>query len=176
MKNFKLLFSILLITILSLTNATYAGSLTFDAATYEGEVKGKGEKIKAHGVGTFTFLDGSKYVGKVSKNRIHGKGIYTDAQGKVYEGKFRYGTLKMKINETTRSVIKVKPKIGLIELIEIKGTGNLTKTKYFEAEKTSSGYQLTKRGKMDMESMEKSGEAGGEAGASGGGSGGGCGG
>ena len=174
MKHFKLFIITLFIIFSSLTGIIYADSLKFDAATYEGEVKGKGEKIKAHGVGTFTFLDGSKYVGKVSKNRIHGKGIYTDAQGKVYEGKFRYGTLKMKINETTRSVIKIKPKIGLIESIEIKGTGNLTKTKYFEAEKTSSGYQLTKRGKMDMESMEKSGEAGGEAG--GGGSGGGCGG
>ena len=57
----------------------------------------------------------------------------------------------------------------------MKGTGNLTKTRYFEAEKTSSGYQLTKKGKMDMDAMEKSGEAGGEAGASGGSSGG-CGG
>ena len=174
MKNFKLLFSILLITILSLTNATYAGSLTFDAATYEGEVKGKGEKIKANGVGTFTFSDGSKYVGKVSKNRIHGKGKYTDAQGKVYEGKFRFGTLKTKINETTRSVIKIKPKTGLIALIEMKGTGNSTKSSFFEAEKTSSGYQLTKKGKMDMDTMEKSGGAG-DSGSSGGSSGG-CGG
>jgi len=175
MKLFKLFIITLFIIFSSLTGIIYADSLKFDAATYEGEVKGKGEKIKAHGEGTFTFSDGSKYVGKVSKNRIHGKGIYTDAQGKVYEGKFRYGTLKMKINETTRSVIKIKPKIGLIESIEIKGTGNLTKTRYFEAEKTSSGYQLTKKGKMDMDAMEKSGEAGGEAGASGGSSGG-CGG
>mgnify|MGYP006441642265 CR=1 FL=1 len=168
MKPFKLFIITFFIIFSSLTGITYAESLKFDAATYEGEVKGKGEKIKAHGVGTFTFSDGSKYVGKVSKNRIHGKGKYTDAQGKVYEGKFRYGTLKMKINETTRSVIKIKPKTGLIESTEMKGTGNMTKTRYFEAEKTSSGYQLTKKGKMDMDAMEKSGEAGASGGSSGG--------
>ena len=176
MKNLKIFIITLFIAFSSLTNIAYAESLKFAESTYEGDVKGKGEKIKAHGVGVFTFSDGSTYKGKVSKNRIHGKGIYTDAQGKVYEGKFRYGTLKMKINETTRSVIKIKPKTGLIETIEIKGTGSLTKTRYFEAEKTSSGYQLTKKGKMDMETAEKSGDAGGEAGASssGGSGGGGC--
>ena len=39
-----------------------ANSLKFDEATYVGEVK----KGKAHGVGVFTFSDGSVYEGNVS--------------------------------------------------------------------------------------------------------------
>ena len=129
-----------------LTSTVNAESLTFPAATYEGEVK----KGKAHGVGIFTFADGSTYEGKVSKNRIHGKGIYTDSQGKVYEGKFRYGAFKIKIDKKTRDVIKIKPKTGLEAGAEIKGTGAVS-TKWFAAEKNSSGvYVMTAKGKSDM--------------------------
>ena len=129
-----------------LTSTVNAESLTFPAATYEGEVK----KGKAHGVGIFTFADGSTYEGKVSKNRIHGKGIYTDSQGKVYEGKFRYGAIKIKIDKKTREMIKIKPKTGLEAGAEIKGTGAAS-TKWFAAEKNSSGvYVLTAKGKSDM--------------------------
>jgi len=161
----------LIIIFSSFPTLSYAGSLTFPSATYEGEVK----KGKAHGVGVFTFSDGSIYKGKVSKNRIHGKGKYIDAQGKVYEGKFRYGTIKTKLNKETRSVVKIKPKTGFITMIEMKGTGSLTKTQYFEATEISSGkFELTKKGSQDMAAAEKSGEAGGEAGASGGSGGGGC--
>ena len=129
-----------------LTSTVNAESLTFPAATYEGEVK----KGKAHGVGIFTFADGSTYEGKVSKNRIHGKGIYTDSQGKVYEGKFRYGAIKIKIDKKTREMIKIKPKTGLEAGAEIKGTGAVS-TKWFAAEKNSSGvYEMTAKGKVDM--------------------------
>ena len=130
----------------SLTCITYAESLKFDSSTYEGEVK----KGKAHGVGIFTFSDGSTYEGKVKNNKIHGKGKYIDAQGKVYEGKFSYGSFKTKIDKKTRDVIKLKPKTGIEANAEIKGTGAAS-SKWFEAEKNSSGtYELTTKGKTDM--------------------------
>ena len=116
MKNLKFLIITLFVIFSSLTSITYAESLKFASSTYEGEVK----KGKAHGVGIFTFADGSTYEGKVSKNRIHGKGIYTDSQGKVYEGKFRYGTIKIKIDKKTRDIVKIKPKTGFETYAEIK--------------------------------------------------------
>ena len=135
----------------SLTCITYAESLKFDSSNYEGEVK----KGKAHGVGIFTFSDGSTYEGKVSKNRIHGMGKYTDSKGKVYEGKFRYGTIKIKIDKKTRNIVKIKPKIGFETYAEMKGTG-ATSTKWFNAAQNSSGiYELTAKGKTDMEATRK---------------------
>ena len=150
----------------SLTGITYAESLKFAASTYEGEVK----KGKAHGVGIFTFSDGSTYEGKVKSNKIHGMGKYTDAQGKVYEGKFSYGSFKIKIDRKTRDVIKLKPKTGIEALSEIKGTGAAS-TKWFEAEKNLSGtYELTTKGKTEMAAAISSASAGssGSSGSSGG--------
>mgnify|MGYP001264067006 CR=1 FL=1 len=146
MKNLKIFIIISFITFSSLTNIVYAESLKFAASTYEGEVK----KGKAHGVGIFTFSDGSTYEGKVSKNRIHGKGKFTDAQGKVYEGKFKYGTFKTKIDKKTRSVVKIKAKTGFETYVEMKGTGAAS-TQWFEAQQNSSGnYELTAKGKTDL--------------------------
>ena len=147
----KKLLTITLFLIFSiLTSTVNADSLTFPAATYEGEVK----KGKAHGVGVFTFSDGSSYEGKVSKNRIHGKGIYTDSKGKVYEGKFRYGTIKIKIDKKTRDIIKIKPKTGFETYAEIKGKG-VTANSWFMATQNSSGtYELTAKGKLDMAAAE----------------------
>tara|TARA_Y100000996_G_scaffold243_1_gene224 strand:- start:3707 stop:4204 length:498 start_codon:yes stop_codon:yes gene_type:complete len=146
MKNLKIFIIILFITFSSLTNIAYAESLKFAASTYEGEVK----KGKAHGVGIFTFSDGSTYEGKVSKNRIHGNGKYTDAQGKVYEGKFRFGTIKTKIDKKTRNIVKIKAKTGFETYFEMKGTGTAS-TKWFEAQQNSSGtYELTVKGKTEM--------------------------
>ena len=146
MKNLKILIITLLIAISSLTNIAYAESLKFAASTYEGEVK----KGKAHGVGIFTFSDGSTYEGKVKKNIIHGNGKYTDAQGKVYEGKFKYGTIKIKIDKKTRNVVKIKAKTGFETYVEMKGTGAAS-TKWFEAQQNSSGtYELTAKGKTEM--------------------------
>lgn len=147
----KILSITLLIIFSSLTSIAYAESLKFAASTYEGEVK----KGKAHGVGIFTFSDGSTYEGKVKKNIINGKGKFTDAQGKIYEGKFKYGALKNKIDKKIRNVIKIKVKTGVEIFIEMKGKGNLS-SKWFEAKKNSSGtYELTDKGKKDME-IEKS--------------------
>jgi len=153
MKMFKLFAIILIIIFSSLTSITYAESLKFDASTYEGEVK----KGQAHGVGIFTFSDGSTYEGKVKKNKIHGKGKYTDAQGNVYEGKFSYGSLRAKIDSKTRDVLKLKPETGVENKSEIKGTGSLS-TKWFEAEKNSSGtYEMTAEGKRDMVAAKSAG-------------------
>ena len=160
MKILKLFTISLFIIFSSLTGITYAESLKFAASTYEGEVK----KGKAHGVGIFTFSDGSTYEGKVKSNKIHGKGKYTDTQGKVYEGKFSFGSFRTKIDTKTREVIKLKPKTGIEALSEIKGTGAAS-TKWFEAEKNSSGtYELTAEGKREMDgaiSVASSGTSGG---------------
>ena len=142
-----------------------ANSLKFKEATYVGEVK----KGKAHGVGVFTFSDGSIYEGKVSKNKIHGKGKYIDSIGKVYEGNFKYGALYIKINKRTRTVLKIKPKTGLETYAEMKGTGSAS-TKWFKAKKNSSGdYELTAEGKLEMVAAKNS-----SSGNSSGGSKGGC--
>ena len=174
MRHFKLFIITLFIIFSSLTGITYAESLKFAASTYEGEVK----KGKAHGVGIFTFSDGSTYDGKVSKNRIHGKGIYTDTQGKVYDGKFRYGINTNKLDKNTRESITLKPKTGVEASVEIRGSTAALYTRWFEAEEISSGtYALTEKGKTEMESAAKgdggSGDSGGSGGDSGG-SGGGC--
>jgi|TARA_B110000027_G_C16003459_1_gene248611 hypothetical protein len=163
-------FIIFLFTIFSsLISVSFAETIKFPSATYEGEVK----KGKAHGVGVFTFEDGSIYEGKVKKNKIHGIGKYTDAQGEVYEGKFTYGTLKNKIDKKTRQIIKLKPKTGIELTSEIKGTG-ATSSKWFDAEKNSSGtYELTAKGKTDMAAAKSTGGASGSSGSSGS-SGGGC--
>ena len=149
-----------------------ANSLKFNEATYVGEVK----KGKANGFGVFTFSDGSIYEGKVSKNRIKGEGKYTDSQGNVYEGKFKNGTLRLKINKTTRETIKLRPKIGIQMYAEIKGKG-VVSSKWFRAEKNSSGiYELTAKGKRDMENAINAANSGGGDSGGSGGSGGGCGG
>ena len=149
----KIITITLLLIFSILTSTVNAESLTFPAATYEGEIK----KGKAHGVGIFTFADGSTYEGKVKKNKIHGKGKYTNAQGKVYEGKFSYGSFKTKIDKKTRNVVKLKPKTGNEAGAEIKGTG-IASTKWFEAEKNSSGvYEMTARGKKEMAAAISSG-------------------
>jgi hypothetical protein len=146
MKSLKFLIITFVIIFSSLTSITKAETLKFASATYEGEVKNG----KAHGVGTFTFSDGSTYHGKVKKNKIHGEGKYTDSNGNVYEGRFRFGSFKSKVDKKTRNVIKLKPKTGIENVFEVKGTGSLT-SKWFEAEKDSSGeFVLTAKGKRKM--------------------------
>ena len=156
MKLFKFFIITFIIIFSGLTSITKAETLKFASATYEGEVKNG----KANGVGIFTFSDGSTYEGKVKKNKIHGKGKYTDSNGNIYEGKFRYGSFKSKIDKKTRNVIKLKPKTGIQNVFEIKGTGSLT-AKWFEAEKDSSGkFVLTDKGKRDMVAAEAAASSG----------------
>ena len=147
-----------------------SNSLKFNEATYVGEVK----KGKAHGVGVFTFSDGSIYEGKVSKNRIRGKGKYTDSQGNVYEGKFKNGILRIKIEKNIRENIKLNLKTGVQMYAEIRGEGNVS-NQWFRALKNSSGlYELTVKGKRDMENaINAANSGGGDGGGDGGG--GGCG-
>jgi hypothetical protein len=159
----KFLIITLVIIFSSLTNITKAETLKFPSATYEGDVKNG----KANGVGIFIFSDGSTYEGKVKKNKIHGKGKYTDSNGIVYEGKFRFGSIKSKVDKKTRNVIKLKPKTGVENIFEIRGTGSLT-SKWFEAEKDSSGkYALTDKGKRDMATATAAASSGGSSSGSG---------
>ena len=167
MKFLKILSNFSFIFFLILSSNTYAETLKFDSATYEGEVK----KGKARGTGIFTFSDGSTYEGKVKNNKIHGKGKYTDSSGNVYEGKFSYGAFKIKIDKKTRDVIKLNPKKGIESISEIKGTGTLS-SKWFEAKKNSSGtYELTAKGTRDMASAKAAASGGDSGGSSSGGSG-----
>ena len=168
-KIFKTISITIFVIFSSLISLTYAETLTFKGATYEGEVK----KGKANGIGIFTFADGSKYEGEVKKNKIKGMGKYTDSQGNVYEGKFKNGTLRIKVDKKIREIIKLRPKKGFEIYAEIKGEGAVS-SKWFRAEKNSSGtYELTPKGKRDMDRAIKDAEGGG--GGSGGGGGGGCG-
>jgi len=154
----------------SFISLTYAETLTFKGATYEGNV----ENGKANGIGIFTFDDGSKYEGEVKKNKIKGKGKYTDSQGNVYEGKFKNGILRIKVDKKIREVIKLRPKKGFEIYAEIRGEGAVS-SKWFRAEKNSSGtYELTPKGKRDMENaINAANSGGGDSGGSSGG--GGCG-
>ena len=114
MKNLKLFTITLFIIFSSLTNFTYAESLTFTYGTYEGETK----KGKAHGLGVFTFLDGTIYEGKFKKNKLHGQGKYTVVPGGFVEGKFRNGTIKKKIKKeiTGGQSLQVVLKLDLGEI------------------------------------------------------------
>lgn len=172
MRFFKIFIITLFVTFSSLANITYAETLKFGSSTYEGEVK----KGRAYGVGVITFSDGSKYVGKVKKNRPHGKGKYTDANNNVFEGKFRSGKFRNKIDKKTREIIELNVESGKSSYFEIKGKGAAA-SKWFEAEKNSSGVlELTTKGKREQETAMK-GEGGGGSGGSGGdggGGGGGC--
>ena len=159
-KIFKTISITIFVIFSSFISLTYAETLTFKAATYEGEV----EKGKAHGVGLFTFSDGSIYEGKVSKNKIKGEGKYTDSKGIVYEGKFRNGTLRIKVDKKTRELIKLNLKKGVKVYAEIKGEG-VVSSKWFKAEKNSSGnYELTDKGKRDMQRAISDANSGGDSG------------
>ena len=70
MKIYNSLISAIFIIFLSLTGITYAETLNFGSSTYEGEVK----KGRAHGVGIFTFKDGSRQAVLV---------VYTIKDGKI---------------------------------------------------------------------------------------------
>ena len=168
MFNKKNFIIVLFVFFSSFTNFSYAETLNFGASTYEGDVK----KGKAHGIGIFTFSDGSKYEGKFKKNKFHGKGKYTDSENNIFEGKWRHGKFRNKIDTKTREIIQLSFSIGKSTYFEIKGKGKVS-TKWFEAEKNSSGtYELTAKGKMDMDKAIE--EAKGDGGSSS--AGGGCGG
>ena len=161
----KIFLITLFIFFSSLTNSAYSDTLSFGSSTYDGDVK----KDKAHGKGIITFSDGSKYEGKFSKNKIHGKGKYTDSNGNIFEGKFRFGKFSKKIDKKTRETIALSVKVGNSSYFEIKGKAEVS-GKWFEAEKNSSGtYELTPKGKMDMDKAIEKAKGDGDGGSSGGG-------
>ena len=167
----KLLIALLII-FSTVANFSYSETLKFGDSTYDGEIK----KDKAHGVGIFTFADGSKYEGKFKKNRMHGEGKYTDVNGKIFEGKWRYGKFKNKLDKKTRAIVKLDFNTVPESYFEIRGKGDLS-SKWFEAEKNSSGtYVLTSKGEKDKKKAEADVKKGDPGGGSSGGSGGGCGG
>jgi len=44
------------------------------------------------GKGTYTFADGTKYVGEWVENKMHGDGVFTDKSGREWKGKFYNGS------------------------------------------------------------------------------------
>ena len=64
------------------------GTFTFtDGSKYVGEYKDG----KKHGQGTLTLADGSKYIGEFENNVGHGQGTMTLADGQKYVGEFKDG-------------------------------------------------------------------------------------
>ena len=47
---------------------------------YSGQMEGG----KKHGYGTFTYVNGEKYVGEWKNEKWHGQGTYTKANGTIY--------------------------------------------------------------------------------------------
>ena len=115
MKSLKFFTITILIIFSSLTNFTYADSLTFSNGTYEGETK----KGKAHGLGIFYFLDWSIYFFKFKKNKLHCKVVLIFPDGILVEGKFKYGTLYMKLDKELMGGKTARIKLAL-DLGEIK--------------------------------------------------------
>jgi hypothetical protein len=62
------------------------GTYTYvDGDKYIGEWKDD----KIHGQGTYTYADGSKYVGEYIDNKRNGQGTYTYANGEKYVGEYK---------------------------------------------------------------------------------------
>ena len=127
-------------------NVANSEILNFESGSYEGEAK----KGKAHGVGKFTFSDGSTYEGKFKKNKFHGKGEYTTKSGEVFKGKWRGNRFYQKVNKKTRKVIILAVESGMFEMHEVRGKGQLS-SQWFHAEKTGSEILLSAKGKRDQE-------------------------
>ena len=64
------------------------GTYTFDDGT---KYIGQRKDSKRHGQGTYTSEDGSKYVGKFKDDEYHGKGTHAYANGDRYVGKHKDG-------------------------------------------------------------------------------------
>ena len=158
-------------TQLDAKQATITGSATsIDNETLDGEravITSAQGKIAASSTITTTelnYLDGATSNIQTQIDAIPipptltaSRAVVTDAQGKVYEGKFKYGTLKIKIDKKTRNVVKIKAKTGFETFFEMKGTGAAS-TKWFEAQQNSSGtYELTAKGKIEMNAAIASG-------------------
>ena len=161
-ETFKIVLFILLLFLPF--NVANSEILNFESGSYEGEVK----KGKAHGVGKFTFSDGSTYEGKFKKNQFHGKGEYTTKSGEVFKGKWRRNRFYQKVNKKTRKVIILTVESGMFEMYEVRGKGKV-RSKWFHAEKIGSEILLTAKGKRDQEKAIRESQSDGEGGDGGGG-------
>ena len=157
-KTFRIVLFILLLSLPF--NVANSEILKFESGSYEGEVK----KGKAHGVGKFTFSDGSTYEGKFKKNKIQGKGKYITKSGEVFEGRWKRGRFYLKVNKKTRKVIVLTVVKGMFEMYQIRGKSEV-RNKWFDAEKIGSEISLTPKGERDqkkaIESIDKSDPSGG---------------
>lgn len=103
--------------------------------TYEGQV----ERGLAEGKGTFTFLDGSKYVGDFKNNKMEGKGHMTNANGIIYEGDFAKGRPN---GQGTATFPDGRKYVGGVVENHIHGNGVMT---YPDGSKYEGGFQMDKK-------------------------------
>ena len=82
---------------------------------YQGQVNQKGQ---AHGQGTMTYSDGSKYTGGWVDGKRHGRGHITFANGIIYEGQFSNDSVNGRGKSTTP-----EGKIYEGEWVDFKTTG-----------------------------------------------------
>ena len=67
-----------------------------------------------HGQGTFTWKDGSAYIGQFTNNVIEGKGKYIYPDKKIYEGDYKnnkmqgQGVMIWEVKEETKLQLKLK--------------------------------------------------------------------
>jgi len=120
--------------------------IKFSSSTYEGEIKNG----KAHGFGTLTFTDGTKYVGQFKKNIIHGNGKYMDLDGNITSGKWTHGKIKKKIDINNREIVKLDRLTGKVNYFETKGSGG--NNLWFEAvPKVLSDEEIASANKSNIE-------------------------
>ena len=113
------IFKLIVISFFIFTSYASSEVIKFSSSTYEGELKNG----KAHGFGTLTFTDGTKYVGEFKKNIIHGNGKYIDLDGNITSGKWTHGKIRKKIDINNREVVKLNILTGKVNYFETKGSG-----------------------------------------------------
>ena len=102
------------------TPGTTWGTYTFsDGSKYVGEFQ-NGE---FHGQGTLTFANGSKYVGEWQNDKYHGQGTYTQSSGSKYVGEFQNG---LRHGQGTLTFASGSKYVGKFQNGEFHGQGTLT--------------------------------------------------
>ena len=59
----------------------------------EGTYVGSWKEGLKDGIGTLTYIDGSKYAGAFKDNKIHGYGSFTSSSGSNYTGEYKEGKM-----------------------------------------------------------------------------------
>jgi hypothetical protein len=89
-----------------------SGTVTFDGATYSGQLKNG----NPNGQGTMVYDDGSTYVGKFKDGVPNGQGRFEDADGTIMDGKFTdgqfEGEVQNAVQERSTAQVDVQERAG----------------------------------------------------------------